>query len=136
MVVYSVHEDVVHVRRALQSGATGYISKREDPEVLVECLKNISNGERFLSQRAARALADAMANGQEQAPEQVLSQQEIQVYNMLGKGLATPDIADLMHISTRTVETYYNRIIFKLGIPGRRELRRHAVEYSRQFSSR
>ena len=132
LVVYSVHEDFLHVRRALQSGAIGYISKREDPEILLECLETVLCGRRFLSPRTARLMADAIARGAKASPIELLSTQELQVYMNLGKGLATPDISTAMGISMRTVETYYNRILIKLNLNSRRELRRNAIEYARQ----
>ncbi len=133
-VVYSVHEDIVNVRRALKLGAMGYVTKREDPEVLVDCINKAHAGERYLSPRAAHFLADALAGNGEKAPDEVLSPQEMQVYTLMGKGIATPDIADSMGISARTVETYYSRILFKLGLPGRRDLLQHAIEYARLSS--
>ncbi len=130
-VVYSVHEDVLHVRRALQSGAMGYVTKREDPELLIQCLQSVHAKERFLSPRAMRALADDLANGPTKSPDQVLSGQEMQIYQLLGRGFASPDIATRMGISVRTVETYYSRILVKLDLPGRRELRVYAAEYAK-----
>jgi len=128
-VVYSVHEDISNVRRALQSGAMGYVTKREDPEILVQCVQKVHEGERFISPRAAQVLADALAKGPVKEPEQVLSRQEMQVYTLIGTGFTTPDIATRMGISNRTVETYYSRILAKLDLPGRRKLRLQASEY-------
>jgi DNA-binding NarL/FixJ family response regulator len=130
-VVYSVHEDGNQVRRALEAGAKGYVTKREDPEVLVQCLRRVRSGERFLSPRAARGMADALAKGPSSNPEQVLSPQELQVYGLTGRGLSAQGIAEQMDISVRTVETYYGRILTKLNLPGRRELRQHATEWAR-----
>ena len=135
-VVYSVHEDVLHVRRALQSGAMGYVTKREDPEVLLQCLQSVYAGERFISPRATRTLADALAQGAAKTPELLLSRQEMLVYELLGCGFSTPDIATRMGISSRTVETYYSRILVKLNIAGRRELRLHASEYAKDSVSK
>ncbi len=129
-VVYSVHEDSDRVRRSIEAGARGYVSKREDPDVLLECLRRICSGERFLSPRAARAMADAVAQGPVLIPEQVLSPQEMQVYSLTGHGHAAQEIGARMGLSVRTVETYYGRILDKLGIPGRRELRHHATKWA------
>lgn len=126
--VYSVHEDGDHVRRALEAGAMGYVTKREDPEVLVQCLREVLTGNRVLSPRAARAMANAVARGPAHTPEEVLSPQELQVYRLVGRGYGTQEIGREMDLSVRTVETYYGRILLKLDLPGRRELRRHAAD--------
>lgn len=132
LIVYSVHEDGDRVRRTLEAGAMGYVTKREDPEVLVECLRHVRAGERFLSPRATRAMADALAQGPTTVPNLVLSPQELQVYTSTGRGLAAQEIATEMDLSVRTVETYYGRILDKLGLSGRRDLRRHAAEWARR----
>lgn len=134
LVVYSVHEDGDRVRRALEAGAMGYVTKREDPEVLVQCLRHVCAGERFLSPRAARGMADALARVPTPVPEEVLSPQELHVYEWVGRGLAAQDIATRMDLSVRTVETYFGRIQEKLNLAGRRELRQHAAERARQGS--
>jgi len=128
-VVYSVHEDGDHVRRALAAGAVGFVTKREDPDVLLACLRHVQTGERFLSPRAGRALADAVASGLPTLPEDALSPQELQVFERVGRGFAPQDIAAQMGLSVRTVETYLTRILTKLDLGGRRELRQRAVAW-------
>ena len=131
-VVYSVHADGDRVRRAFATGAMGYVTKAEDPEILAECVRRVRAGERFLSPRAARAMADALARGPVREPEAVLSRQELQVYRLLGTEVRTQEIAASMGLSVRTIETYYDRILTKLGLPGRRELRRQSAEDARR----
>lgn len=135
-VVYSVHEDGERVRRAIQAGAMGFVSKREDPEVLVKCLRRAYAGERFLSPRAARAMADILAHGDAPIPEEVLSKQELEVYAMAGRGFSPQDTASEMGLSVRTVETYYGRILEKLKLSSRRELRQQATEWLRHAIDR
>ncbi len=132
VVVYSVHEDSERIRGAFESGALGYVTKREDPEVLARGIEEVSVGGRFLSPRAARAIAEALARGPLVTLGHVLSPQELQVYELLGQGHATGEIAKRMGLSTRTVETYYGRILAKLDLPGRRELRLHAAREARK----
>lgn len=131
-VVYSVHADGDRVRRAFATGAMGYVTKAEDPEILAECVRRVRAGERFLSPRAARAMADALARGPVLDPQDVLSRQELQVYRLLGTELRTQEIAARLGLSVRTIETYYDRILTKLGLPGRRELRHQSVEDARR----
>jgi DNA-binding NarL/FixJ family response regulator len=132
VVVYSVHEDGERIRRAFERGAMGYVTKREDPDVLIAAIRCVRTGERFLGARAARAMADDLARGAVVAPDEVLSPQELEVYRLIGLALGTPQIAAAMGLSVRTVETYYDRILGKLGLAGRRELRHHAAERARR----
>jgi DNA-binding NarL/FixJ family response regulator len=129
--IYSVHEDGDHVRRAFAAGAMGFVTKREDPEVLVEGLRQVRRGERFLSPRASRAMADALAAGLPVLPDDALSPQELQVFGWVGRGLSAQEIAARMGLSVRTVETYFSRIQAKLNLAGRRELRQHATDWVR-----
>lgn len=131
-VVYSVHEDGDLVRRAIEAGARGYVTKREDPDILLEALRRVHQGERFLSPVASRAVAEALAQSPGPMPEEVLSQQEYQVYALIGEGHSAQETADRMGLSTRTVDTYLTRILGKLNLPGRRELRLHATRHARQ----
>jgi DNA-binding NarL/FixJ family response regulator len=131
-VVYSVHADGDRVRRAFAIGAMGYVTKAEDPEILAECVRHVRADERFLSPRAARAMADALARGPLLDPEAILSRQELQVYRLLGTEVRTHEIAANMGLSVRTIETYYDRILTKLGLPGRRELRRQSADDARR----
>lgn len=144
LVVYSVHEEGIYIRKAMESGAKGYVTKREDPEILLSCLRTALEGLPALSPRAARALKGQFpelvgrllpTENQDQAGEagevrnlvDRLSMQELAVFRLMGDGLDTPDIARRLNLSGRTVETYYDRILAKLKLSGRRELRNQAI---------
>jgi len=131
VLVYSMHDDARHVQRALAAGALGYVTKREGNLVLVEAIRQVAAGRRFLSLRAATVLAQHVSMPPEQGGHRVLSSQERQVYELLGRGEGTIEIAAAMDISTRTVESYYARIQNKLDFPGMLELRRHAIKHCR-----
>jgi two-component system invasion response regulator UvrY len=132
MVVYSVHEDGDKVRQAMQAGAFGYVTKREDPDLLLVALHHARRGERYLSPRGSRAMAESVASGPGLDPRELLSPQEMEVFVLTGRGHAIPDMAEKMNLSVRTVETYLGRIIEKLGMGGRRELRLFASEWLRK----
>jgi len=132
--VYSMYEDGRHVESAFAAGALGYVTKRELRQVLVQAIREVAAGRRFVSPKAALALADRIAEGQTDAPYGELSNQERLVYRFLGEGESTSGIAATMNISTRTVESYYARILVKLGLGGMRELRRNAINYLRNHT--
>jgi len=129
--VYSMYEDGRHVESAFAAGALGYVTKRELRQVLVQAIREVAAGRRFVSPKAALALADHIAEGQTEASHGELSNQERLVYRLLGEGESTSGIAAAMNISTRTVESYYSRILVKLGLDGMRELRRNAINHLR-----
>ncbi|MHB9134135.1 MAG: response regulator [Armatimonadota bacterium] len=129
VLVYSMHEDAIHVEGAFAAGALGYVTKRELHRVLVDAIREVAAGRRFICPNAALALTERLADMQKHANKHELSDQEWQVYHLLGQGEGTLAIADVMGISPRTVESYYARIQDKFGLAGMRELRRHAIAH-------
>jgi DNA-binding NarL/FixJ family response regulator len=129
--VYSMHEDGRRVQSAFATGCLGYVSKCEPHEVLIAAIGEVAAHKRFVSPRAALALADLIAEGNIN-PVGELSIQESEVYRLLGAGESTRTIATSMNISRHTVETYYARIRQKLDIPDMADLRRHASKASRK----
>jgi DNA-binding NarL/FixJ family response regulator len=133
--VYSMHQDGRHVQSALAAGALGYVTKRELQRVLVQAIREVAAGRRFLSRIAAAALAEHLANPNDPDADSELSKQERRIYRLLGEGEGTIEIAAALHISTRTVESYYARIQAKLGLDGMHALRHHAISHLRELDS-
>jgi DNA-binding NarL/FixJ family response regulator len=132
VVVYSMHEDPSHVERAFAAGAQGYVTKREVIETLVQAIRAVLAGRTFVSPRAAQGLAGRLAGPEVAIAHSALSDQEHRVYRLLGEGDTTAEIAAKMHLRPRTVETYYDRILNKLGLEGMHELRHHAIQHARE----
>ena len=122
LLVYSMHEDAEHIQRALGAGARGYFAKRESAAQLGEGLRSVLAGAVYLSPRIAQALAEAQASASRQ-----LSQKEQEIFDLLGEGLSGPAIAARLDLSPRTVESYFARMLAKLGLGGTRELRQQAI---------
>jgi DNA-binding NarL/FixJ family response regulator len=129
--VYSMHGDAHHVQAAFAAGALGYVTKSEFRGVLVEAIRAVAAGQRFVSPRAAVALAEGLTDRQAGEERGSLSGQEREVYRLLGTGEGTAEIAAAMDISIHTVESYYARIQQKLGVEGMHGLRRRAIAESR-----
>lgn len=134
VLVYSMHEDARHVEAAFAAGALGYVTKRELPDVLVHGIFEVAAGRRFVSPTAALAVVDqAVApSSAEDGGVQGLSRQEHEVYQLLGRGEGTGEIAAAMGISAHTVQSYYARILVKLGLNGMYALRQHAIRHTHQ----
>lgn len=134
VLIYSMHDDPRHVQDAVAGGALGYVTKREFQDVLVHAIREVAAGRRFLSPRAAAALAESVTATTAPGLEK-LSPHERQVYELLGQGVDTSDIATTLHVTTHTVESYYSRIIVKLNVQGMYELRRHAIARLRKHAT-
>lgn len=130
--VYSMHEDVRHIELTFSSGALGYVTKREVLDTLLDAIREVLAGRRYVSPVAARSLADKLISGRSRNPVDLLSERELGVFRRLGEGDSTAEIADRLHISASTVESYYARIIQKMGFSGTRELRRQAIQYTKK----
>jgi DNA-binding NarL/FixJ family response regulator len=120
VLVYSMHEGSTVIRRALDAGADGYVTKREAAQALLDAIKAVMAGSRFLSPRVEAALRELTTT-------EGLSGQQQQIYRLLGQGLSNEEIARQLAISVRTLESYCVRILDKLGLQGIRTLRRQAI---------
>jgi two-component system, NarL family, invasion response regulator UvrY len=127
VLVYSMHEDAVTIDRAFAAGADGYVSKREQPEVLLAAVADVLAGNRHISPRTAQSLAERAVASPDTAKEVLLSEREKQILYRLGQGESNAEIAAALAIGVRTVETYYARMIDKLGLDGMKALRRYAI---------
>jgi two-component system, NarL family, invasion response regulator UvrY len=130
--VYSMYTDPQHIEGAFVAGALGYVTKAEFRGVLVEAIREVGAGRRFVSPKAAAALAERLTGAPSGGDLDHLSAKEREVYRLLGEGEGTYEIASAMKISTHTVESYYGRIRLKLGLEGMYELRHHAIDHHRQ----
>lgn len=122
--VYSMHEDAELLDRAFRCGALGYVSKQEDADVLFEAIDSIVAGKRYLSPRVAQCLEE---NQGEERLEDSLSDREMEIFTLMGRGFGNTEIADQLGLSRRTVETYCNRMVRKFDFDGRKELRKFAI---------
>ena len=128
VLVYSMHKDAAHVSGAFAAGALGYVTKREFQGILLQAARAVADGRRFASPAAAAALAEGAVHDSLDEAIQKLSPNERRVYELIGKGTDTADIAAALGITINTVESYYGRILVKLNISGMHELRRRAID--------
>ncbi len=117
----SAHEDTAHSSRVLRAGALGYLAKRGAPDELIEAVKAISRGERYVDSQTARALALAQIDGSG-SPVDVLSEREFSVFIQLAKGMTVAQIADNLNLSPSTVGTHLYHVKQKLGAANQSEL--------------
>jgi DNA-binding NarL/FixJ family response regulator len=117
------------VVRAIEAGAMGYITKRSAPEHLVNAIRKVLEGGRYLTDEAVELLALRVARGTHaRSPLDTLSMRELQVLRRLALGHTNREIAESYHISIKTVDTYRSRLLKKLNLRNNAELSRFAMQ--------
>jgi len=117
----SAYEDTAHPRRVLKAGALGYLSKRSAPEALIEAVRAVAAGQRYLDPAIAQRLAMEELTGS-QDPVKALSEREFEVFIQLAKGQSVAQIADNLKLSPNTVGTHLYNVKQKLGAANQAEL--------------
>jgi DNA-binding NarL/FixJ family response regulator len=129
VIMLTMYEEEQYVVRAIGAGAKGYITKRSAPEQLVNAIRKVHDGGRYLTDSAAEALALHMAKGDSRRSlVDALSTRELQVLRCLALGQTTREIAQFYNVSTKTVDTYRLRLLKKLNLRNNAELSRFAVQ--------
>lgn len=132
ILVVSRHDETLYAERVIRAGAKGYVMKLEAGEVLLKAAKKVLNGGIYVSDEVSERLLLGMARGQKEimeSPISKLSDRELEVFELTGKGNTTRDIAEKLHLSVKTVESYRARIKTKLNLENATELMVHAVKW-------
>jgi DNA-binding NarL/FixJ family response regulator len=132
VLVLSMHDESAYAERALRAGANGYIMKQEATDRVLTAIRQILSGDVYLSDRSTKRMLQQFVSGSisPRDPLAKLSDRELEVYRLIGAGHGTRQIADELHVSTKTVESYQAHIKEKLALRNARELVQHAVEWS------
>jgi DNA-binding NarL/FixJ family response regulator len=129
ILILTMHEEEQYVFRAIGAGAMGYVTKRSAPEQLVNDIRKLHAGGRYLTEEAAESLALRAAGGARgDSLLDTLSNRELQVLRSLATGKTTREIAEVYHISIKTVDTYRLRLLQKLNFRNVAELTRFAIQ--------
>jgi len=129
--VVSRHDESLYAERAVRAGARGYVSKLEAGEKIVEAVRAVIRGGIYLSEDVRDKMLVGAAAGRDPmaSPLEVLSDRELEVFEMTGRGVETKEVAERLHLSVKTVESYRARIKTKLGLTNSTELIAHAVRW-------
>ncbi|MEM1415911.1 MAG: response regulator transcription factor [Myxococcota bacterium] len=132
VLVLSMHDERVYAERALRAGARGYLMKHEAPDRVLDFVHRVLAGEVAVSERVQRTMLDRIASGEraDAAPPEVLTARELEVFELIGHGLRSKEIAERLGISARTVETHRTHMRRKLGLDGSSDLLRVAMRYA------
>jgi DNA-binding NarL/FixJ family response regulator len=132
VLILSMHDEAIYAERALRARANGYIMKQEAAEKVLAALRRILNGDVYLSDRMANKMLQQYLGGAPAAIQSrisALSDRELEVFRLIGEGRGTREIAEEMHLSVETVETYQAHIKEKLSLRSGRELIHHAIQW-------
>jgi two-component system, NarL family, invasion response regulator UvrY len=128
LVLTTVNNDL-YPARLLQIGAAGYITKGSSMDEMVQAIRVVNSGQRYISPEIASQLAFRHVNDKEDSPFDTLSERELQVMLMITKGIKVQDIAEKLCLSPKTVNSYRYRIFEKLGVKNDVELTLLAIRY-------
>jgi len=131
MLVTSMHDETVYAERALRAGAMGYINKEEATVSIIEAIRQVLRGKVYLSRRMTDTLLQQVARGEPPNRSLVdhLTDRELEVFELIGQGLTTRQIASSLHLSIKTIETHRDGIKTKLNLTTGPQLARRAVEW-------
>ena len=130
--VVSRHDEALYAERAIRAGARGYVMKLEAGDEIVKAVRRVLAGGIYVSEEINERLLMGLAAGRDelaQSPLEVLSDRELEVFELSGRGLVTREIAERLHLSVKTVESYRARIKDKLNLKTAAELMQHAVQW-------
>jgi DNA-binding NarL/FixJ family response regulator len=133
VLILSMHDESIYAERALRAGANGYIMKQEATEKVLVALRRILGGEIYVSDRIANKMLKHYITGSgtlRNSSIADLSDRELEVFRLIGEGHGTRQIAEELHLSVKTVESYQAHIKEKLSLRSARELMQHAIQWS------
>ena len=127
ILVLSMHDEPATVRRALQAGATGYLTKESSPDVLRAAVTATASGQGYIPAALAQTLAFESVQ-RDSAPHDALSQRERQVFRLIAAGESLAAIGEQLHLSPKTITTHKTHLMEKLGVTNNADLIRYALE--------
>jgi DNA-binding NarL/FixJ family response regulator len=133
ILVFSMYDETSYALRALKAGAQGYLTKHESAESLLSALRTVLNGEYAVTAEVSKIFFESLRPSANRfGPADSLGDRELEVFELMGKGICTRQIALLLHRSVKTVETYQARIKRKFNLKNSSELMREAVRWVEQ----
>ena len=137
--VLSMHDEALYAERSLHAGAKGYVMKQEETDVLLRAIRQVLRGQVYLSEKVKEGIVNRLGGnlpeGEVTSLIKQLSDRELEVFQLIGDGYATPEIANRLHLSMKTVASHRENIKRKVGLHTGEELARFAIHWLRYRSS-
>jgi len=128
VLILSMYSEEQYAMRALRAGAAGYLTKDSAPDELIQAIRKISSGKKYLSPTLAENLAVYLEHGQDKVPHDKLSDREYQVMCMIASGKAVKEIGAELNLSVKTISTYRARILEKMGMKTNSALTHYVIQ--------
>jgi two-component system, NarL family, invasion response regulator UvrY len=128
VLVLSIHSEEQFAVRILKAGASGYLTKESAPDELVQAIRKVAGGGKYISPNLAEALAFELEDGSSGPPHESLSDREFQVMRMMALGKTATEIAEELSLSVKTISTYRARILEKMNLKNNSEIIRYAID--------
>jgi DNA-binding NarL/FixJ family response regulator len=129
VLILSMYPEEQYALEALKAGANGYASKDIDANDLVDAIRQVAAGKRYLTQHAAQLMLMQINNNDDRPAHRKLAAREYEIMLMIVSGMSLTDIGEKIFISVKTVSTYRSRILAKLGVATNAELVRYALRH-------
>jgi len=130
VVILSMHSDIEYIYRALRAGANGYLLKESVSAEVIAAVRSVQAGRRYLSQKIDETALDAFVQShREKSPLESLTRREREVLQLIVEGKSSAAIAEILSLSSKTVDTYRSRIMQKLGVHGLPALVKFAIQH-------
>jgi DNA-binding NarL/FixJ family response regulator len=133
ILVWSMHSEALYAERALRAGALGYVNKDQATDRIVEAIRRVLEGKVYLSEAMTERMLQRSVGGVRdevtRSPLDVLADRELEVFRLIGAGVRTTEIAERLHLSVKTIETYRDRIRQKLALSDGTKLAHYATQW-------
>ena len=139
VLVLSMHDESLYAERVLRAGAKGYITKQEATKKILQAVRQVLNGQIYISEKMAARMVHKMVLGRtdnQKSPIERLTDRELEVFQLIGRGQGTRRIATDLHLGVKTVESYRARIKEKLKLEDGTQLLQHAIQWVHSLQDR
>ena len=128
VLILSIYPEDQYAVRLIKAGAAGYMTKESAPAEVVEAVRRVAGGKKFISPSVAEMLANEIGLADEKSPHETLSDRELQIFLLLANAKTVSGIAEALSLSVKTVSTYRSRILEKMHLRNNAELMHYAIE--------
>lgn len=130
ILVFSMHQEEQYAVRAIRAGASGYVSKEDDSDMLLPAMRRVAAGGAFVSDKVAQLLATDISRTGDCPPHTLLSDREYGIFSRIVRGASLTEIAEELCLSIKTVSTHKSHILTKMNLGSQVDLVRYAIEHN------
>ena len=128
VIILTVHPEAQYALRVLKAGAAGYLTKESVPSELIQAIRKVHRGGKYITPSLAEKIAFALGGETDKLPHETLSDREFQVLNLIASGNTVTEIAEELALSVKTISTYRTRILEKMQMKTNAELTHYAIQ--------